>query len=173
MAAFVFVSHPPRPERAPFVRSISTSTARSSPGSRVQHGLTHGYANLIAHEALGSAAAHSEADDLVAGQYAGKETLRPIYDRIATAVRTSATTSSWRRRRATSACAGPSSSVSSSLRQDAGGRRAVAQGAEPTGRLEASGSFNAMVSHRVRVTDPADVDAELVGWLRRAYDAAG
>lgn len=37
-------------------------------------------------------------------------------------------------------------------------------------RIEPSGSWNAMVTHRVRVTDPAQVDAELLGWLRTAYD---
>jgi hypothetical protein len=46
------------------------------------------------------------------------------------------------------------------------------KGEEPTDRLEAAGSWNSMVTHRVRVTDPAQVDAELLGWLRRAYDAA-
>jgi len=40
-------------------------------------------------------------------------------------------------------------------------------------RVEPSGSWNSMVTHRVRVTDPAQVDAELIGWLRAAYDAAG
>ena len=45
------------------------------------------------------------------------------------------------------------------------------KGVEPEGRLEAAGSWNAMVTHRVRITDPAQVDAELVGWLRQAYDA--
>ncbi|MBX3099730.1 MAG: DUF4287 domain-containing protein [Salinibacterium sp.] len=45
------------------------------------------------------------------------------------------------------------------------------KGVEPAGRLAAAGSWNAMVTHRVRITDPAQVDAELVGWLRRAYDA--
>jgi hypothetical protein len=39
-------------------------------------------------------------------------------------------------------------------------------------RLEASGSFNAMVSHRVRVTAAKEVDAELIAWLREAYDQA-
>jgi hypothetical protein len=39
-------------------------------------------------------------------------------------------------------------------------------------RLEPSGSWNAMVSHRVRITDPARADAELLDWLHRAYDAA-
>ena len=47
------------------------------------------------------------------------------------------------------------------------------KGAAPGGRLEASGSFNAMVSHRVRITEVAEVDEELVRWLREAYDAAG
>jgi hypothetical protein len=46
------------------------------------------------------------------------------------------------------------------------------KGAPPAGRFEASGSWNAMVTHRVRVTDRAQLDAELLDWLRRAYDAA-
>jgi len=46
------------------------------------------------------------------------------------------------------------------------------KGAKPTGRLEASGSFNAMVSHRVRLEKKADVDKEVVGWLKAAYEGA-
>lgn len=42
----------------------------------------------------------------------------------------------------------------------------------PAGRLEAAGSWNAMVTHRVRLESVADVDKELVGWLREAYMAA-
>ena len=40
------------------------------------------------------------------------------------------------------------------------------------GRFEAAGSWNSMVTHRVRITDASQVDAELVDWLRRAYEAA-
>jgi hypothetical protein len=29
-----------------------------------------------------------------------------------------------------------------------------------------------MVTHRVRLTDATQIDAELLGWLERAYDAA-
>jgi hypothetical protein len=36
-------------------------------------------------------------------------------------------------------------------------------------RLEAAGSWNAMVTHRVRLHAPSDLDAELFGWLERAY----
>ena len=46
------------------------------------------------------------------------------------------------------------------------------KGMPPTDRLEASGSFNAMVSHRVRVASAKEVDAELIGWLKRAYEHA-
>jgi hypothetical protein len=46
------------------------------------------------------------------------------------------------------------------------------KGVPPAGRLEASGSFNAMCTHRVRVETAADVDAALIGWMRDAYDRA-
>lgn len=45
--------------------------------------------------------------------------------------------------------------------------RLVLKGVEPKGRLEASGSFNAMVTHWVRVESKAEVDGELLGWLKR------
>ena len=46
------------------------------------------------------------------------------------------------------------------------------KGTEPTGRLEASGSFNAMVSHRVRLSKATEIDKELLGWLKQAYEAS-
>jgi hypothetical protein len=39
------------------------------------------------------------------------------------------------------------------------------KGEPASGRLEASGSFNAMVSHRVRLESPADVDKQVSAWL--------
>jgi hypothetical protein len=41
-----------------------------------------------------------------------------------------------------------------------------------TGRLETSGSFNAMVSHRVRVADVKEVNKELIDWLKKAYESS-
>ncbi|MFZ1395248.1 MAG: DUF5655 domain-containing protein, partial [Candidatus Promineifilaceae bacterium] len=40
------------------------------------------------------------------------------------------------------------------------------------GRLEKSGSFNSMVSHRVRLTSLDEVNDALIGWLRQAYEQA-
>jgi hypothetical protein len=48
----------------------------------------------------------------------------------------------------------------------------ILKGLKPTARLEASGSFNAMFTHRVRVSSKADIDAELKGWLKQAYSEA-
>jgi hypothetical protein len=42
----------------------------------------------------------------------------------------------------------------------------------PPPRFEAASNWNIMVTHRVRIHDPRQVDAEVLAWLKRAYDAA-
>ncbi len=49
----------------------------------------------------------------------------------------------------------------------------ILKGRDPAGRLEASGSFNAMFTHRVKLAAPEDVDGEVLAWLAEAYAAAG
>ena len=46
------------------------------------------------------------------------------------------------------------------------------KGVAPTERLEAAGSWNSMVTHRVRLSESKDIDKELIGFLKQAYDAA-
>lgn len=46
------------------------------------------------------------------------------------------------------------------------------KGVAPEGRLEAAGAWNSMVTHRVRIADPGQLDSELIDWLRQAYAAA-
>jgi len=48
----------------------------------------------------------------------------------------------------------------------------ILKGVTAGGRLEPAQKFNALFTHRVRITQVADVDAELTGWLRTAYDGA-
>ena len=38
--------------------------------------------------------------------------------------------------------------------------------------LEISGSWNAMVSHRVQIADISDVNQYVIGWLKEAYERA-
>jgi hypothetical protein len=46
------------------------------------------------------------------------------------------------------------------------------KGQAPDGRFEAAGDWNAMVTHRIRVENSKEIDAEVLTWLKRAYDAA-
>jgi len=49
----------------------------------------------------------------------------------------------------------------------------VLPGVPVTDRLESAATFNALFSHRVRVRSVVDVDGELSGWLRAAFERAG
>jgi hypothetical protein len=142
---------------------------------KTEHGLTHGFANMIALQALNSDS-HTETntDSLVEAQYAGtKADLRPIYEAVLSAVRKfgpDVEVSPKKgyvslRRKKQFAIVQPSTAT----RLDIG---INLKDATPTERLEKAGSFNAMFSHRVRAATPADVNKELVGWLKRAYDEA-
>ena len=46
------------------------------------------------------------------------------------------------------------------------------KGRPAAGRFETSGAWNAMVTHRVGITAPQEIDLEMMSWLRNAYDAA-
>ena len=140
------------------------------------HGMSHGNANrvaLVVRDALagGAPGAH---DDAVATMYEGKKTaLLPIHEALVARVcsfgddveasRKRAYVSL--RRRKQFAMIQPGAG-----RVDVG---LVLRDTDPTDRLEPSGSFNAMFTHRVRVDSLEAIDDELLGWLRRAYDTAG
>ncbi len=44
-----------------------------------------------------------------------------------------------------------------------------AKGMKTNARFERAGDWNSMVTHRVRITDPQQIDAEVLGWLKQAY----
>jgi hypothetical protein len=136
--------------------------------------MKHGYANYVALQALKAAAPAAQDDDPVAAQYAGeKAKLKPIYDKLAKAVSAFGSDIEFApkkgymslRRSKQFACIMPSTTT----RVDVG---INLKGEPPAGRLELSGNFNAMFTHRVRVESAAQVDKELLGWLREAYNRA-
>jgi hypothetical protein len=140
---------------------------------KTEQGLTHGYANLVTIKARETADSPKTDDDLINNQYNKKESLRPIYEAIMTAVSQfgddlvvapKKAYVSLRRNKQFGLI-----QPSTKTRVDVG---INLRGVEGNGRLEASGSFNAMVSHRVRLSSSDDVNDELIGWLRQAYDAA-
>jgi len=139
-----------------------------------EHTLGHGYANLIAQSVLGGTTATTDGDDLLTAQYAGtKAAVKPIYDALVKVVTglgndvelsTKKTYVSLRRSKQFGLI-----QPSTAARVDVG---LNLKGVAAAGRLEDSGSFNAMVSHRVRLGSVSEVDAELKALLKRAYEAA-
>jgi predicted transport protein len=141
-----------------------------------EHGVTHGYANQIALEALRPTDAPAPgSDDLVTAQYAAKKAaLKPIYEKLVALLRRIDSSVEFApkkayvsvRRAKQFAIIQPTTAT----RLDIG---INLKGYAPTTRLESSGSFNAMVSHRVRISHVGEIDSELESWLRKACGAAG
>ena len=141
---------------------------------KADHGLSHGYANHIAKRATEAATPRS-ADDPVQHLFeGGKESLRSFYDQIVAAAQSlgpdveiapkKANVSV--RRKKQFALIQPTTKT----RIDLG---LILKDQAPEGRLNPSGSFNAMFTHRVKIDKAEDIDAELRTWLKAAYDAAG
>lgn len=144
---------------------------------KADHGVGHGYANMIAHQARGSLEYREEAGaagDAAAGQYDGaKAALKPIYDKLVSIcegfgddVELSPKKGYVSLRRAKQFA---SIHPSTATRVDLGIKLT---GVPPKGKLEAARSWNGMVSHRVRLEKVADVDADVKAWLKAAYDKA-
>jgi predicted transport protein len=140
-----------------------------------EHGMTHGFANLVAHKTLNSSVFTKGSDsDFVATQYSGaKADMKPIYDAVIKAVKKfgkdvevspkKAYVSL--RRSKQFAIVQPSTKT----RVDIG---INLKGEKATKRLEDSGSFSSMVTHRVRVEAVDRVNKQLLGWMKAAYDAS-
>jgi hypothetical protein len=140
---------------------------------KADHGMTHGFANLVAHKALASDAGSAGPDtDLVAEQYSGKKAaLRPIYDALVAAVSKLGKDVELSPKKAYVSLRRSKQfglvQPSTATRLDLG---LNLKGVAPTERLEASGSFNSMVTHRVRLSSAKEVDRQLVAWLKQAYE---
>ena len=134
-----------------------------------EHGVTHGFANLIAQKCIGNLDVSD--DDLVANQYKGKEALKPIHDAIVAFVQGFGSeleiapkkTSVSLRRKKQFALIQPSTKT----RIDLG---INLKGVEPQGRLEV---MSGMCTHKIKLTSLDEFDAEVKAWLEQAFERAG
>lgn len=138
-----------------------------------EYRVTHGYANTISilyrQQASGGP---PSTGDLVSAQYAGtKAGLLPIYETILSEVdklgpdveiAPKKTYVSLRRNKQFAII-----QASTRDRVDLG---LNLKGVKPTDRLEGGNVFSGMCTHRVKLTRPADVDAQVRDWLRQAYE---
>jgi len=138
------------------------------------HAFTHGFANLVAHKANETDAGSAEnQDELITRQYSGKEHFKPVYDRLLSEIKAfgndievapkNAYVSL--RRKKQFAILNPATKTRFEI-----GLNLKRQ--ETTGKLEAE-KPNAMCSHKLSISGLQDIDQEVIGWLKKAYDAAG
>lgn len=137
----------------------------------------HGDANTVVHIALRpdarSATKALSAEQVLDGLYTGpKAALRPIHDKLMAAVRKfgdfeeapKKTYVSYRRKKQF-AMIGPATNT----RVEVGLNM---KGVSATDRLVQLPAGQ-MCNYRVKLTDAKEVDAELIAWIKTAYDAAG
>jgi hypothetical protein len=135
---------------------------------KTEHGITHGYANTIV---TLSKENPNIAEDLVLNQYAGKELLKPIYEILVSTIKNlgediiispkKGSVSLLRSKQF--ALIKPATKT----RIDLGLKL---KGVEVQGRLEDSGPFGTMCTHRIQLKNISDVDKEVVEWLLQAYE---
>lgn len=139
------------------------------------HGVSHGFANLIAqiHMKGRDIGRGNDGSDLVEAQYAGpKADLKPIYDALRSILESLGEDVEFApkkayvsvRRSKQFALIQPSTKT----RVDLG---IQLKGREPEGALELAGSWNGMVSHRVRLSSVDEVTDDIKSWLIEAYQA--
>ena len=140
-----------------------------------EFGLGHGHAQAIVHVLESASAPKVTKDEAIDKHFGGKKTgWRAPYDKLMAKVA----------KFGGDVRVAPTSTYLSLLKGDK--KFAIVAPATPerldlgiklkgvpaAGRLEAAGSWNSMVTHRVRIGDPKELDAEVLKWLKQAYEAA-
>jgi len=139
-----------------------------------EHGFTYGYANFVAFKAKKSDAGSIDDTTLLDNQYKGKEQLKPIYEKLIQVIdqlgkditKTPKKSSVSIIRKKQFALIKPATKT----RIDLGLK---IKDKPITDRLENSGPFGTMCTHRVRLSQVDEVDDTLVAWLKEAYEKAG
>jgi hypothetical protein len=137
-------------------------------------GIGHGHAMLVAKLIVAPETANRPDEERIDAQYTGKKAhWRPLYEQLLAAVLafgedagTDASNGyvSFVRNGKKFAIAQPSTAD----RFDLGIKL---KGEPASAKFEEAGKWNEMVTHRVRISTPAEVDDEVMSWLARAYQA--
>ncbi len=134
---------------------------------KVEYNVTHGFANTIV---TLSKKEDSLEEDLVAVQYKGREALIPIYDELISFIKTLGSDVTITPKKGSVSIIRKRQFVlikpATKTRIDLGFKL---KDKPTTDRLENSGPFGTMCTHRVQISDVNDIDSELKDWIKEAY----
>ena len=141
---------------------------------KADYGLGHGHANAVTHVVLHAQDPQVPEEAQVSSHFrGGKARWRAPYEALLDAVK----------RFGADVGVAPTTSYLSLVRQ--GKKFAIlavtaerldlgikCKGVPAQGRFEEAGAWNAMVTHRVRIHEPGELDEEVLAWLQHAYEQA-
>ncbi len=140
------------------------------------HSLTHGYANLVAHMSKESTDSSGDKDenDIINQHFQNKEHLRPIYELIMQKIKSFGNDFEIApkkayvnlRRKKQFATLQPATKTRFEIGLNL-------KGHESSGVLEEITAANAMCSHKINISDINEINAEVIDWLKLAYEEAG
>jgi len=135
-----------------------------------EHGVTHGFANTIVTLSKDN---QDAPEDLVKKQYEGKESLKPVYDRLIAVVKKLGNDVTITPKKGSVSIIRKRQFVlikpATKTRIDLGFKL---KDKPTTKRLENSGPFGTMCTHRVKISTVEEVDEELTQWIEEAYQKA-
>lgn len=135
---------------------------------KTEHQVTHGFANTIVSL---SKEENSSPDSLVDTQYKGKENLMPIYKELIAYVKSLGADVTITPKKGSVSIIRKRQFVlikpATKSRIDLGFKL---KDKPITDRLENSGPFGTMCTHRVRLSEVPDIDKELKAWISEAYE---
>jgi hypothetical protein len=134
---------------------------------KTEHNVTHGFANTIV---TLSKEDNLSSEDLVDAQYNGKENLIPIYKELIVYVKSLGTDVTITPKKESVSIIRKRQFIlikpATKTRIDLGFK---IKDKSTTERLEDSGPFGTMCTHRVKISKLEEIDNELKGWIKEAY----
>ncbi len=135
---------------------------------KTEHNVTHGFANTIV---TLSKEENVSADNLVDAQYNGKESLIPIYKKLIDYVESLGSDVTITPKKGSVSIIRKRQFLlikpATKTRIDLGFKL---KDKPTTERLENSGPFGTMCTHRVRLSEASDIDNQLKNWISEAYE---
>jgi len=135
---------------------------------KTDYNISHGFANTIV---TLSNEENSSSEDLVETQYKGKENLIPIYNELITFIKSLGVDITMTPKKGSVSIIRKRQFVlikpATKTRIDLGFKL---KDKPISARLENSGPFGTMCTHRVRISEIKEIDNELKDWIKEAYE---